>query len=174
MSPALSSGLSKGTPLFEDAPWFSVALADLGISNDNRMKVRAYLQTVHAPLFNEMGAVTNWCSAFVNSCMERAGVRGFPTAAARQWINWGYRVENPRLGDVAVFWRVVKNDKTTFGHVGFFIRDSGPKHVVILGGNQHGTVSFGRFPTKDDETLGLLGFRRPVSFVVPPVAGSWA
>ena len=175
MSTDLSSGLSKETPLFEDAPWVSVALADLGIGNDSPANVRRYLQTVRAPLLDENGAVTNWCSAFVNSCMERAGVRGLRTAAAPAWMTWGHEVSSPRFGNVAVFSRIVGNDTKTFGHVGFFIRNSGPNHMVILGGNQSkpGTVSFSSFPIKG-EKYRLLGFRRPISFQAPPVLGSWA
>ena len=161
-------------PMLLSAPWLRVALRDLGVNENNLdgdAKISSYLHTVNAPLISldEAGRehITNWCSAFVDNCMKRAYMHGTHRPNARSWMSWGYAVSTPRLGDVAVFWRVKGKDTENFGHVGFFIRYSGSDHVIILGGNQHlpGSVSFAKFPINKNgpgkgAIIGLLGFRR--------------
>jgi len=159
-------------PMLLSAPWLRVALRDLGVNERNledTAKISSYLQTVSCPLItlDEAGHthITDWCSGFVNNCMKRAYIQGTHAPNARSWMRWGYGVTIPRLGDVTVFWRVKGKDTSSFGHVGFFIRYSGPDHLIILGGNQHMSVSFARLPInkngpgKGGAHIGLLGFR---------------
>jgi uncharacterized protein (TIGR02594 family) len=160
-------------PMLLNAPWLRVAMRDLGVDEnnlENDAKISSYLHTVSCPLItiDEAGHshITDWCSAFVNSCMKRAFTTGTSAPNARSWMRWGHAARPPRLGDVTVFWRVKGKNTTDFGHVGFFIRYSGPEHLIILGGNQHGSsVSFARLPINKNGPgknayMGLLGFRR--------------
>lgn len=95
---------------------------------------------------------TSWCSAFVTWCVMKAGMPGTGSLAARSWMNWGTRVFDPQLGDIAVFWR---NHPTGWeGHVGFFVRQNGT-HVWVLGGNQSNQVNIQSYPGTQ-----LLGYRR--------------
>ncbi len=173
-SAELSTHPAATRTLFLNAPWLRVALRDLHVNESNLdgdAKISSYLNTVNAPLitFDKAGheCITDWCSAFVNSCMRRASTRGTNRPNARSWMNWGYPVSIPRLGDVAVFWRKKGDDDNTFGHVGFFIKYTGLDHLIILGGNQHkpGSVSFAKLPINKNcngksAQIGLLGFRR--------------
>ncbi|ATU91532.1 hypothetical protein B5P45_06805 [Phyllobacterium zundukense] len=44
-----------------------------------------------------------WCSSFVNFCVERAGLQGTDSKAARSWLQFGVKVPRPkwRTGDIS-------------------------------------------------------------------------
>src|SRR4029077_19220675 len=48
---------------------------------------------------------TPWCSAFVNDCLDGAGIKGTGKANARSWLTWGYSLLQPRYGCVIVLSR---------------------------------------------------------------------
>jgi uncharacterized protein (TIGR02594 family) len=107
-----------------------------------------------------------WCSAFVNYCMEQAGIRGTRNAYARSWVNWGAGrlLTVPKFGCVVVFWQ---NDpdpaKDKHGHVGFYTgihRD----RPLVLGGNQHHAISVGTPYPKNH----ILGYRWPLQLPSHP------
>lgn len=104
---------------------------------------------------------TAWCSAFVNWCIEQAGLKGTRSASARSWLEFGEEVDLPQLGEIVVFWRREREGR--FGHVGFFI-DEDDDNIILLGGNQTdpekgvGAVCIKPYPRKR-----LLGFRRPAA-----------
>jgi uncharacterized protein (TIGR02594 family) len=171
-------------PLLNRAPWMRVALRHLGVSEaelHDVFTIANYLNTVRARLIDSKRssadelAITHWCSAFVNFCLKEAGITGMNLPNARSWLKWGKETTTPTFGDVAVFWRVVDKDLTTFGHVGFFVKFAPPNHAVILGGNQHDSVCFGLYPINRDKKpsaefpSGLLGYRECDRF--PAVAG---
>lgn len=95
---------------------------------------------------------TSWCSAFINWTQMKAGRKGTGSLAARSWMNWGESVFEPRLGDIAVFWRTTPNSWQ--GHVGYYISNDGTG-VWVLGGNQSNMVNIARYPGTQ-----LLGYRR--------------
>ena len=84
---------------------------------------------------------TPWCSAFVNWCMDRAGVKGTTSARARSWANWGVECP-PKLGCVVVMSR---GSNPMQGHVGFLVSVHG-NQVIVLGGNQGDRVCEATFP----------------------------
>ena len=87
---------------------------------------------------------TPWCSAFVNYCMEQAGIQGTRRADARSWLRWGRScLGGPQFGCVVVLWRDDPASKK--GHVGFYTGFRGKK-LLLLGGNQGNTVSVSEFP----------------------------
>jgi len=106
----------------------------------NPVIVLFFLATKLRPL----GDKTAWCAAFVNWCLDRAGVPGTHSASSQSFRSWGNRVWHvddgdmpvqARTGDIAVF---QSRANPGHGHVGFFkgINPSQPHHVDILGGNQ--------------------------------------
>ena len=95
---------------------------------------------------------TSWCSAFMNWCQMKAGIKGTGSLSARSWLNWGRPVVEPELGDIVVFWR--RDPKGWEGHVGFYIKRDGT-HVWVLGGNQSNEVNIQKYPGTE-----LLGYRR--------------
>lgn len=86
-----------------------------------------------------------WCSAFVNWCINKAGLKGTNSAAASSWLTWGQKLDQPRLGCVVVFDH----------HVGFYAGAAG-NHFLLLGGNQSNAVN-----TENKQPSEVLAYRWP-------------
>ncbi len=128
-------------------PYYATALGEKGVKEfageaDNP-RIVEYLRTTRLPEGMASEDETAWCSAFVNWCMERAGLEGTKSAAARSWITWGEGIDDPTPGCVVVLWR--KTLTSPFGHVGFFVRKDGDQ-LYLLGGNQKNSVSIQPYP----------------------------
>jgi uncharacterized protein (TIGR02594 family) len=106
-----------------------------------------------------------WCSSFVNYCVERTGLEGTDSKAARSWHNsgWGEMVTQPQDGDIVVFSRTGGGAHAGAGHVGFYVSQT-TTTVKVLGGNQGNRISIRDFPKNGP--LGsfnyrVLSYRRP-------------
>lgn len=100
---------------------------------------------------------TAWCATFLGAMLFSAGLEGTRSAAARSYKYWGERTYDPKPGDIAVFWRVSRNDWR--GHVGFVVDvDKANNRIRVLGGNQNNMVSEEWYPI-NGKTLGLLEYR---------------
>ena len=97
---------------------------------------------------------TPWCAAFVGAVLHDLGVKGTMKLNARSYLDWGTPVDEPKPGDVVVFWRGKKDGWQ--GHVAFFVRYDDKGRIVVIGGNQGDAVSL-----KPYAVSRLLGFRRP-------------
>jgi uncharacterized protein (TIGR02594 family) len=85
-------------------------------------------------MFNIDPARIPWCAAFVNTVLEKAGLRGSGSLHAMSFANYGKRTNEPKQGDIVVM----------RSHVGFFDGYeyvNGTKYVVVLGGNQNNMVT---------------------------------
>jgi uncharacterized protein (TIGR02594 family) len=127
--------LYKNCMLTAEAPWLMVARNELGThefpGSPNNPRVLEYLNaTTNLPASVKSKDETPWCSAFVNWCMQQAGIEGTKNALARSWQQWGEHIDQPYKGCVVVFQREKK-----FGHVGFYL-DETETHIKVLGGNQ--------------------------------------
>lgn len=144
-------------PITDDAPeWYLHARAELGthesqLDGKPNPRVHEYFQTT---AFKAGDADDAWCSAFVNWCMQRSGIKGTGSAAARSWMRWGMALPKPRLGCIAVFWR--GDPKAATGHVALYVGES-VSTISVLGGNQHNQVCVAPYPRAR-----LLGYRYPV------------
>ncbi len=98
-------------------------------------------------------ATTAWCAAFVNATLKQSGMEGTGSNMARSFLNWGQGVEQPQIGDLAVFSRGDPNGP--YGHVGFFQGYNPDGSIRVLGGNQGDAVSVANYSADQ-----LLGFRR--------------
>lgn len=96
---------------------------------------------------------TAWCAAAVNAALERNGIPGSKSLAARSFERWGVEATNPTVGDVVVMWRGSRSGWQ--GHVGLFVRRSST-HVWVLGGNQSDALNVQAFPVSK-----VLCYRRP-------------
>jgi len=92
-----------------------------------------------------------WCSAFVNWCLQEAGMVRTRSGLARSFLSWGQEVKHPYIGDIVVIKRGVSKTK---GHVGFYM-DHHKGWVYILGGNQNDRVGVNAY-----SSLRLLSYRR--------------
>ncbi len=80
---------------------------------------------------------TAWCSAFLSYIFSLCALPYSKKLNARSWLDLGIAIQNPKPGDVVVFWRIDKNGP--YGHVGIFIKEDSDS-VYVLGGNQSNTV----------------------------------
>lgn len=98
---------------------------------------------------------TPWCAAFVGAVLEEAGYTSTRALNARSYLTWGHKADDPRYGDIVVFWRGKRDGWQ--GHVAFFVRES-KEYVWVLGGNQSNSVNVQRYSKSK-----VLGYRRPAS-----------
>jgi uncharacterized protein (TIGR02594 family) len=141
----------------EKFPWMPIAILEMGVKEfpgaaDNP-EVTKYLKSTTLPRSLASQDETEWCSAFVNWCVEQAGLEGTDSAMARSWQHWGKPIAVPERGCITVFWRL--DPDGIYGHVGFFLDESSDE-VKILGGNQSDAVNE-KWMAKDR----LLGYRVP-------------
>lgn len=145
------------------APWMRPAMSWLGLgeaSGDEDNPIIVGMIRDCAPkrprLWHDS---TPHCSAFVNHCMNRVGVKGTFSLAARSWLRWGREVQlaDVRYGDVAVLWRGAPIQGWFGpGHVGFVDHIDSDGHAFLLGGNQKNRVGVDAYSLER-----VLGFRRP-------------
>lgn len=111
---------------------------------------------IACPWFEVIGGdEVDWCAAFVNYCLERAGYRGSNHPGARSFF-WDEHdrflpVTAPRRGCIAVFRKPPFADPawpTGPGHVGFVVDWTNDK-LELLGGNQEKTVKRMWFPKQE-------------------------
>lgn len=100
---------------------------------------------------------TPWCAGFVNYVLETTGFRSTGSYTAASYSNYGKKVSTPIKGDIVL----VRRKGGSGRHVGFFhsfTTEEGVKYVVVLGGNQDGSVSLKKYPVR-----AVTGYRRPVN-----------
>lgn len=104
-------------------------------------------------------ATANWvtddtpnCAAFISWVLERAGIQSTRSVTARSYEKWGDLVQDPKPGDLAVYFR--ESPESWKGHVGIVVR-SGDTTDWILGANQNDMVCI-----KEYDRTKLLCYRR--------------
>jgi uncharacterized protein (TIGR02594 family) len=138
-------------------PWMPIAEREIGVKEvpgpgDNPRIVEYLKSTLMGKPDNENDE-TPWCSAFLNWCIEQAGLAGTNSAWARSWLNWG------REQDYRDEWKgciCVLSRGPYFGHVGFLVAYDANR-VKLLGGNQGNAVGHAWFPMER-----VLAYRVPV------------
>ena len=134
-------------------PWYTIAKQEMsagvqgipGATHNSRI-----IEYHQATTLKATDDETPWCSSFVNWCMQQVGMEGTKSAAARSWLKWGVRLEEPKEGCVVVIARGISSWQ---GHVGFFADITGG-HILILGGNQGNEVNLSSYSENR-----LLGYR---------------
>lgn len=156
--------------LVGDPAWLLLAQRELGQKAvegpANNHRIIEYLHSVESLNPGMANSdETDWCSCFVNWCMEKAGLVGTDKPNAQSWKNWRTAVAGPpRRGDVAVFQRWASGEMPSWkGHVGFWLSQSNGE-IELLGGNQGRSVSVRRYPVNGalgSSNYRLIGLRRP-------------
>lgn len=95
-----------------------------------------------------------WCSVFMNQVADEAGVELSGKLNARSWLEIGTPTEEPKPGDIVIYWR--SSISSWKGHVGIFIRED-DTHIWTLGGNQSNSVNITKYSKSR-----LLGYRMPL------------
>lgn len=149
-------------------PWLAVAEQELGqrevAGAQHNPRIVSYHQST---TYKATDDETPWCASFVCWCLEHAGVPSTQSARARDFTNWGQKLQPHEVGPgaIAVFWRG-KSKASGKGHVGFYVGgDPAGPSVAILGGNQNDSVTVA--PTS---TQKLIGFYWPLGIALPTTA----
>lgn len=147
--------------------WLAVARVYLGVKEvpgiENSPVIYKWLVKLKSAWTDD---ATPWCGTFVATCFSESGI---PIAKhwyrARDWLNWGVKLDSPTLGCVVVYAR------DGGGHVGFVVGRDKAGNLMTLGGNQGDMVSIRPF-----QMSRVLGYRWPEKEVVIlaplPVLGS--
>lgn len=128
-----------------EVPWLVKARDLIGLKEikgpENEPKILALAEANHTGWVHD--DETAWCAIFTGGNLELSGVRGTRSLAARSYQHWGVDcTESDRskipLGAIVVFRR---DPNPMQGHVGFAVGYIIAGDIVVLGGNQHDSVS---------------------------------
>jgi uncharacterized protein (TIGR02594 family) len=147
-----------------EPPWLSAARAEIGFheTGDN-MGIGKYVTLAG------YGAEGDpWCAIFAGAMLRKAGIPipGINAMAQSFASSPGFtKIDTPRLGAIAVFWRGTRSSGT--GHVGFYVGDAGNGRINVLGGNENDQVEIEALPV-NGSTMGLLGYWWPANATTEP------
>ncbi len=146
--------------------WLEIAYTQYGVTeipgSESNTKIGEYLLSVGMEPDDEIP----WCSGSLNWTMLQANIEGTNKANARSWLNWGIKLDKPRLGCVVILWRISRQSR--FGHCGLLVGISverwkgshgyyeGVPYIYLLGGNQSNMYKVSKFPE-----LRVLEYRWP-------------
>lgn len=94
-----------------------------------------------------------WCGSFLNWVMDKAGLPRSRSDWARDWLDVGTPLDEPRVGAIVV---VARGRGPDSGHVGLYLGPGAPGMIRVLGGNQDNQVREKEYPAAD-----VLGYRWP-------------
>src|SRR5712691_7225826 len=77
-----------------------------------------------------------WCADFMNFVLHRAGAKGTQSRAARSFLQYGKKLDGPRVGAIAILYRKGPNS----GHVGVVRGTDGQGNPILVSGNHGPTV----------------------------------
>jgi len=94
-----------------------------------------------------------WCADFMNFVLRRAGGKGTQSRSARSFLEFGKKLDGPRVGAIAIMYRTGPNS----GHVGVVRGTDGQGNPIVVPGN-HG-------PTVKESTYSKA---KVMAYVMPP------
>jgi len=134
----------------EEFPWMPIAFGEIGVreypGSRHNARIQEYLNSTVLGDGPTLPDETHWCAAFVNWCVEKAGIASNNSPVVSSWTRWGQTLGVPRRGCIVTF----KWDDGG-SHVAFFLGESGDK-VYALGGNQSDGVWIMSYPKKNVTT----------------------
>ena len=77
-----------------------------------------------------------WCADFMNFVLRKAGGKGTHSRAARSFLDYGKKLDGPRVGAIAILFRKGANN----GHVGVVRGTDGQGNPILVSGNHGPTV----------------------------------
>ena len=82
-----------------------------------------------------------WCADFVNFVLRRTGYPTTNSRAAKSFLEYGKRIDTPRVGAIVVLTR-----GNNGGHVGIVRGTDGVGNIVVISGNHGNKVSESPYP----------------------------
>ena len=139
-----------------NTPWVEAGLKDVGIHEvrDEEHVHQMWRDAKLSGLTKFPASEVPWCSAAICSWFERVGIRSARTDGAKNWLNWGVKLEKPAQGCVVVFTR------KGGGHVGLVMGEDEKGNLLVLGGNHQNMVSIKSF-----SKARVVGYRYPKGYI---------
>jgi uncharacterized protein (TIGR02594 family) len=102
-----------------------------------------------------------WCADFMNFVLRRAGGKGTQSRAARSFLEYGKRLDGPRVGAIAILYRKGANN----GHVGVVRGTDGQGNPILVSGNHGPTVKESIYPKAK-----VMAYVMPPNYVLEDMA----
>ena len=102
-----------------------------------------------------------WCADFMNFVLRRAGGKGTQSRAARSFLQYGKKLDGPRVGAIAIFYRKGPNS----GHVGVVRGTDGEGNPIVVSGNHGNTVMQSTYPKSK-----VMAYVMPPDYVLEDMA----
>ncbi len=140
-----------------DAAWSHIGVRETAGKGATAEIVGMFAKAGHAEVQSDE---VPWCAAFVGSCLKDASLPNSGSLMARSYLDYGTKLDEPKIGAIAVFKRGVPPS----GHVAF-VTGWGAGNIRVLGGNQGDKVCEANYPESS-----LIGLRWPPESVPEAVA----
>lgn len=102
-----------------------------------------------------------WCADFMNFVFKKAGAKGTSSRAARSFLQYGKKLDGPRVGAIVIFARKGPNN----GHVGVVRGTDGQGNPIVVSGNHGPTVMQSTYPKHK-----VLAYVMPPDYVLEDMA----
>ena len=102
-----------------------------------------------------------WCADFMNYVIKKSGAKGTQSRAARSFLEYGKRLDSPRVGAIVIFARKGPNT----GHVGIVRGTDGQGNPIVISGNAGPTVRQSTYPKER-----VLAYVMPPDYVLEEIA----
>jgi uncharacterized protein (TIGR02594 family) len=102
-----------------------------------------------------------WCADFMNFVFRKAGGKGTSSRAARSFLDFGKKLDGPRVGAIAIMYRKGANN----GHVGVVRGTDGQGNPIVVSGNHGPTVMQSVYPKSK-----VLAYVMPPDYVLEDMA----
>jgi uncharacterized protein (TIGR02594 family) len=104
-----------------------------------------------------------WCADFMNFVLNNAGGKGTHSRAARSFLDFGKKLDGPRVGAIAIMYRKGPND----GHVGVVRGTDGQGNPIVVSGNHGQTVRESTYPKEK-----VMAYVMPPDYVLEEMASA--
>jgi uncharacterized protein (TIGR02594 family) len=104
-----------------------------------------------------------WCADFMNFVLRRSGGKGTQSRAARSFLEYGNKLDGPRVGAIAIMYRKGRNS----GHVGVVRGTDGKGNPILVSGNHGPTVREAMYPKER-----VLAYVMPPAYVLEDIAAA--
>ncbi len=104
-----------------------------------------------------------WCADFMNFVFKKAGAKGTASRAARSFLQFGKKLDGPRVGAIAIMYRKGPNN----GHVGVVRGTDGQGNPIVVSGNHGPTVTQSMYPKHK-----VLAYVMPPDYVLEDMANA--
>jgi uncharacterized protein (TIGR02594 family) len=104
-----------------------------------------------------------WCADFMNFVLHKAGGKGTKSRAARSFLDFGKRLDGPRVGAIAIMYRKGPNS----GHVGVVRGTDGQGNPIVVSGNHGPTVKESVYPKAK-----VMAYVMPPDYVLEEMANA--